>query len=125
MMIAAMVAALFMVLGTNDASAQITACSCPNVQVTNNTNCSLTLILEGANESMINVNPNGTGSFACEVGLTIKVQDCNGRLHSFGTTGCVDVVLGDGCCTRVCLEQTIPGCYSVVAHTPTVDCLCN
>lgn len=121
----ALVAALMLLLGAGDASAQLGACRCPNVIVRNQAHCEVFLVLQGSAETQLVVPANSKGSFLCEPGLNVLVQDCQGRLHRLTPGVCVDVVLAEGCCTRVCLEEVARGCYQVNVQPPVVDCHCQ
>lgn len=107
------------------AAAQPGPCICPNVNVVNNAHCTLTLILQGSSEKIVTVPANGPGSFPCEVGQIINVQDCKGNLHPLRVNRCVSVVIEDGCCTDVCLQEAAEGCYTVVVKPPLFDCPCQ
>jgi hypothetical protein len=124
-LLTALVAALLMGVNASDASAQLGNCRCANVDVINNAHCAVTLVLQGANETQIVVGAGSTGQFPCQAGLNVLVQDCRGNLHPLSVGGCVDVVIEDGCCTRVCLVEVARGCYRVVVHPPVVDCPCT
>ncbi len=121
----AIVAALLMLLGASDASAQLGACRCPNVTVRNQAHCDVFLVLQGSSETQLVVPANSKGSFLCQAGMNVLVQDCQGRLHPLEPGVCVNVVLAEGCCTRVCLEEVARGCYQVVVYPPVVDCPCQ
>ncbi len=124
-LIAASIVAVIAVLTFERAAAQPGPCICPNVNVTNDAHCALTLILQGKSEKIVTVPANSPGSFPCEAGQIINVQDCMGLLHPLRVNRCVSVVLEDGCCTDVCLQEAAEGCYTVVVKPPTVDCPCR
>lgn len=113
------------VLTYDRAAAQPGPCICPNVSVVNNAHCTLTLVLQGKSETIVTVPANGPGSFPCEAGQVINVQDCKGNLHPLNVNRCVSVVIEDGCCTDVCLQEPAEGCYTVVVKPPLFDCPCQ